>query len=121
MSWHPRLRTVLLIVNILILLLPLGGIAVLRLFETELIRSTQAQLIVQGAVVRDVYAQELAMKVREAGKSVEDLPGRKALFRTPGLGASASSVSSPPPATSAAPEATRFPGPTPESDVIEAT
>jgi signal transduction histidine kinase len=88
MSWHPRLRTVLLIVNLLILLLPLAGIAALRLFETELIRSTQAQLIVQGAVVRDVYAQELARQALGAGIRPEELPGRKVLFVPPPAGAS---------------------------------
>ncbi len=55
--WRPRLRTVLLTVNLLILLLPVGGIATLRLYENELIRSTEAQLIGQAALVREVYRQ----------------------------------------------------------------
>ncbi len=53
---RPRLRTVLLVVNFLILLLPLGGIAVLRLYEDELIRSTEAQLLAQGALVREMFS-----------------------------------------------------------------
>ncbi len=52
---RPRLRTVLLLVNLLILLLPVGGIAVLRLYENELIRSTEAQLLAQGTLLREVF------------------------------------------------------------------
>jgi signal transduction histidine kinase len=48
---RPRLRTIFMIVNLLILLLPVGGIAILRLYESELIRRTQAELITQGATV----------------------------------------------------------------------
>jgi len=57
---RPRLRTILLIVNLLILLLPLGGIAALRLYEDELIRSTEAQLLVQGALVREMFRDAYA-------------------------------------------------------------
>jgi len=56
---RPRLRTVLLAVNLMILLLPVGGIAALRLYENELLRRTEAQLIVQGAILREAYRQEL--------------------------------------------------------------
>lgn len=59
MGPRPRLRTVLLLVNVLILLLPLGGIAALRLYENHLIRRTESELIVQGAMVREVFRQEL--------------------------------------------------------------
>lgn len=58
MSWTPHLRTVLLLVNTLILLLPLGGIAILRLYESELIRQTESELIAQGAIVAAVYREE---------------------------------------------------------------
>jgi len=35
--WRPRLRTVLLSINLIVLLLPLGGILFLRLYEHELV------------------------------------------------------------------------------------
>lgn len=54
---RPRLRTVLLVVNLLILLLPLASIAALHVYENELIRSTEAQLLVQGAFVREAYRE----------------------------------------------------------------
>ena len=57
---RPRLRTVLVLVNLAVLALPLAGIAVLRLYENELVRGTEAQLLVLGALVRDVYAQGYA-------------------------------------------------------------
>lgn len=62
---RPRLRTVLLLVNVLILLLPLAGIAVLRLYENALIRSTEVQLLGQGAFVcemfRDAYSRAVGL------------------------------------------------------------
>ncbi len=72
MPWRPRLRTVLLLVNVLILLLPVGGIAILRLYENELIRRTESELIVQGAVVREFYTEayvEESRRVENAGEA----------------------------------------------------
>jgi signal transduction histidine kinase len=51
--------TVLFAVNLLIFLLPLGGIAVVRLYESELIRRTETELSVQGAFVTSIYRAEL--------------------------------------------------------------
>ena len=56
---RPRLRTVLFAVNITLLLLPAGGIALMRIYENELVRRTQAELIAQGAVMRAAYAEAL--------------------------------------------------------------
>lgn len=53
-----RLRTIFLIVNLLILTLPVGGIAILRLYESELIRRTQAELVTQGATLAALCRQE---------------------------------------------------------------
>ncbi len=59
MTRRPHLRTVLLLVNTLVLLLPLAGIAVLRLYESELIRQTESELIAQGAIVAAAYREEV--------------------------------------------------------------
>jgi signal transduction histidine kinase len=72
MRWRPRLASVLFAVNLLIFLLPLGGIAILRLYESELIRRTETELIAQGALVASVYRAELLRSVnsgRAAGMS----------------------------------------------------
>lgn len=50
-----RLRTILLVVNVVILCLPLGGIAVLRIYESALIRQTESELIAQGAFIAAAY------------------------------------------------------------------
>lgn len=48
---RPRLGTILIAINLVILLLPLGGIAVLRIYESALIRQTESELIAQGVVI----------------------------------------------------------------------
>ena len=65
MRWTPRLRTVLISVNILILLFPLGGVVLLRLYESALIRRTERELIAQGAVVTAAYRQEIRRELGE--------------------------------------------------------
>lgn len=60
MNRTPRLRTVLLVVNLVILALPLAGIAVLRIYESALVRQTESELIAQGAFVAAAYKAALA-------------------------------------------------------------
>ena len=55
----PRLRTVLLVVHLLILCLPLAGIFTFRLYESQLVRQTESELIVQGAALAAAYRVEL--------------------------------------------------------------
>ena len=47
----PRVRTLLLATYLAVLLLPVGGIAFLRLYESALIRQTEAELLAQAAVL----------------------------------------------------------------------
>ena len=53
--WRPRLRTILVSINLVILLLPLGGIFVLRIYESALVRQTESELLGQGAFVAAAY------------------------------------------------------------------
>lgn len=55
MNRRPRLRTVLLAVNLLVLILPLAGIGVLRIYESALVRQTESELVAQGAFVGAAY------------------------------------------------------------------
>ncbi len=55
MAWRPRIRTILLLVNLGVLVLPLGGITILRFYESSLIRQTEASLIAQGAFIAAAY------------------------------------------------------------------
>ncbi len=52
---YPKLHQILFSVNLLLVLLPLGGIGAFRLYETELIRQTEASLIAQGVFIKEVY------------------------------------------------------------------
>jgi signal transduction histidine kinase len=52
---RPRLRTILLIVNLVLIGLPLTGIWTLRLYESALLRQTESELIAQGAMVAAAF------------------------------------------------------------------
>lgn len=71
MKWRPSLRTILLLINLVVMLLPLGGILWLRLYESALVRQTESELLAQGAVVAAAYK---AAWLRADGPSVENLP-----------------------------------------------
>ncbi|MBR0653075.1 HAMP domain-containing histidine kinase [Roseomonas terrae] len=53
----PRIRTVLLLVNLALLGLPLGGLWMLRLYESALVRQTETELVSQAAVIAAAYRQ----------------------------------------------------------------
>ena len=55
MRRKPSLAAVLLLVNLAALILPLGGLWMLRVYESALIRQTESELIAQGAIVAAVY------------------------------------------------------------------
>ena len=57
MSFRPRLRTLLLVINLIILLLPLGGITMLRLYENELVRQTESELIGQTVLLSSAFKE----------------------------------------------------------------
>ncbi len=65
-KYQPSLRTLFLVVSLIVLLLPLGGIAVLRLYETSLVQRTESALIGQGALVAAFYREELARQLAAA-------------------------------------------------------
>ncbi|MCQ8780096.1 hypothetical protein NQU49_26215, partial [Escherichia coli] len=45
----------LLLINLVVLMLPLAGIAVLRIYESALIRQTESELVAQGTVISATY------------------------------------------------------------------
>ena len=51
----PGVRTLLLATYLAVLLLPVGGIGFLRLYESALIRQTEAELLAQAAVLSATY------------------------------------------------------------------
>lgn len=54
-----RLRTILLVVNLTVLILPLGSIFFFRIFENVLVRQTELELISQAAVISSVYKNQV--------------------------------------------------------------
>ncbi len=55
----PRLRTVLLIANVTIMILPLGSLAFLRVYEAEMVRQKEAALFSQGSYVASIFQEML--------------------------------------------------------------
>ncbi|HUR40458.1 MAG TPA: ATP-binding protein [Verrucomicrobiae bacterium] len=71
MRWRPRLASVLVSITLVIGLLPLGGVAVLRVYESALVRQTESELIAQGALVAASYRARFEQLTR----------GRKPAYR----------------------------------------
>ena len=56
---HLSIRRILVLVSLLFLLLPVGGIYFLRIYESALIRQTESELISQGAFVAALFQHEV--------------------------------------------------------------
>lgn len=59
------IRRILVLVSLLFLLLPVGGLYFLRIYESALIRQTESELIAQGAFVAAFYQQEVRQLLAE--------------------------------------------------------
>ncbi|EJN03862.1 ATP-binding protein [Phyllobacterium sp. YR531] len=64
-KFRPRLRLVVLTLLLSVMLLPLAGLFFFRIYENQLVRETEAELIAQSAVIAAIYSQSL----REAAVS----------------------------------------------------
>ncbi len=62
---HLSIRRILVLVSLLFLLLPVGGIYFLRIYESALVRQTESELISQGAFVAALYQQEVKQLLAE--------------------------------------------------------
>jgi len=67
-----RIQTILLIVNLIVLILPVGSIYFLKLFEDEQVRQTEVELVAQGATIAAVYRQMLLKTDRFAKQNIQD-------------------------------------------------
>jgi signal transduction histidine kinase len=59
MSWRPKLRTLFIVISLIVLILPLAGILLLRLYENALVRQTESNLIMQASWIIASYKQRL--------------------------------------------------------------
>jgi signal transduction histidine kinase len=64
---QPRLQTILLLTNLVILLFPLASIHFLRLYENELVRQTESELISQAAFLSAIYKQKIIERLNSEG------------------------------------------------------
>jgi signal transduction histidine kinase len=83
-KWRPRLGLVVLTILIAVMLLPLVGLFFFRLYENQLVRQTEAELIAQGAVVAATYAREVreaALPPAQLGAAVATEPANDASER----------------------------------------
>ena len=70
-----RLRTVLVSFSLFVLVLPVAGIQVLRLYESALVRQTESELIAQNALVAAAYAarfRDLDLPASEHSRPLEN-------------------------------------------------
>src|SRR6266566_3092537 len=77
---RPRLHTILLLVSLVVLLLPVGGIGFLKLYESALVRQTESELIGQGAFVAAAYKAAL---LRAGQKTPSFEPSRYGVEMSP--------------------------------------
>jgi signal transduction histidine kinase len=69
-----RLRTILLLINLVVLALPLGGIFWARIYESALIRQTESELVAQAAFIAAAYREAFERLLAQ-----RDAKGRPAL------------------------------------------
>jgi len=69
--WRFKLRTILLAVSLAVLVIPLGGIYIFRIYEGELVKQTEVELIAQAALIAAVYKNEVEALVNLDGKTGE--------------------------------------------------
>ncbi len=62
-KWRPSLSFVIFASLVLVMTLPLAGLFIFRLYDNQLIRQTEAELIAQGAVLSAIFAEKVEQKI----------------------------------------------------------
>ena len=58
-KWRPSIGLVVLAILLTVMALPLVGLFFFRIYENQLVRQTEAELIGQGAAIAAIYAREV--------------------------------------------------------------
>ena len=58
-KWRPTLGSIVFVVLATVMALPLVGLFFFRLYENQLVRQTEAELIAQSAVIAAAFAEEV--------------------------------------------------------------
>ena len=80
-KWRPRIGLVVLAILLTVMALPLVGLFFFRIYENQLVRQTEAELIGQGAAIAAIYAREVrdaALPPEKLGVAVAAAPDRAA-------------------------------------------
>lgn len=82
----PRLWTLLLLSNLAVLALPLTGLWALRLYESALVRQTEAELVAQGGVLAAAFQEALRREMQGAADDAPPAAGHLDPDRAPHQG-----------------------------------
>ncbi len=77
-KYRPSVRAVLLLLNLAVLALPLAGFMFMRIYENQLVRETESELIAQSAIVAAMIKRAVEKDMPDAsqyGRAVEHAPG----------------------------------------------
>jgi len=66
-KYRPSVRTVLMVVTLTVLVLPVGSVVFFRIYENQLVRETEAELIAQSAVLAALLDRAVAASAAESG------------------------------------------------------
>jgi signal transduction histidine kinase len=66
-KYRPSVAAVLIVVNLMIVVLPLASIVFFRIYESQLVRETESELIVQAAVLSAAYKQAMLEAMPDSG------------------------------------------------------
>lgn len=73
-KWRPTLAMIVFAVLATVLALPVAGLSFFRLFENELMRQTERELIAQSAVLQAIYANEVEKRLADGLTLGPELP-----------------------------------------------
>lgn len=106
-----RLRSVLVLLSLIVLILPVAGIQLLRLYESALVRQTESELIAQAVVLVALYRAEYVAAQTNAARRTPNPPGEPMGSAFPS-GPSESGLANPPAAFTDLPSNNTEPRPT---------
>lgn len=72
LSQRPSITTILMSIGLLLLVMPIGGIYFLRIYESALIRQTESELISQAAFISSLYKKEVALSLKKHKIALDD-------------------------------------------------
>jgi hypothetical protein len=64
-KWRPSVRLILLVLNLTVVMLPIAGLLFFRIYENQLVRETERELIAQAAVLAPVFKKALKSEMAD--------------------------------------------------------